>query len=729
VSRTLAWFAVAVIAFLVAHPQMLGVGGEVLGPGWDATRVFWADLAFVRHALHEGSLPLWNPYDRGGYAFAAEPQSGCFDPLTLLLVGLAALIGHTPAWLIMLKAVLCYGIAGAGMAAFLRHHQLPSWAVGLGTAVIVLAPRMDKLKDQSALWPTVWIGALLLALDRCLIAPSWRRGLWLGVAAALMVDAGYPPTVFRMLLLLLPYAIWRLWVTARERAERAERRAYFVALGRALAVTSAVVVVLCAAQVWATLGVLPDTTRAQLELGHVLASRTVPEHWRGLVAPLETTTALLMYVGVATGAGMLAAFAVRPRGLVLVLVGVGVFGFVLACGENLPVLPALADLPGFRAFRIAGHYLTLVPIAAAILGAIGLAKLADEHTPRWLAPVVALVVIAMALTFNARDDLLSRIIGVASGLSVAALGLAPTRWRPKLGWLVVGLLCLELWVVGRPVAEILQPVPDAVRSREMAGALHDRVGHRIADFGYADNRPGPREAVRDLIGHRPALTDPRYLLVYAAVPGTPSLLEVFNVEVVGFEQQVARRRPRMQVIDPASPGLYRLRAAWPLAFWTADVSVVEDTDAALELLSRAHYPAAVFEAAHVDGGIAALAEQVADVPPYARPREVAATLTHYGINTLSLAVDAPARGVLVIAEAYAEGWTARVDGELVPLRRANMILRALELEPGAHAIELRYEPPGVVALWALWCLAWLGILGLLAYDAISWWTAKRRGRP
>ncbi|MCX4247545.1 glycosyltransferase family protein [Paraliomyxa miuraensis] len=719
--RILASFAIAVAAFLVAHPAMLGVGGEVRGPGWDATRVFWADLAFVHHAAQEGSLPLWNPYDRVGYPFVAEPQSGMFDPLTLLLVGLALLLGHAPAWLIMLKSVLCYGIAGSGMAAFLRRLGLPRWAVTLGAAVLVLSPRMDKLKDQSALWPTVWVGWLLLALDRCVARPSWRRGLALGVVGALVIDAGYPPTAFRLLLLLVPYGGWRLWTTVRTHDDRG---AYVIALGKALGVALGVVAVLCAAQVWATLGVLPQTQRAQLELAHVLASATHPEHWRGLVAPLPTTTALLMYVGVATAAGMLAALGERPRGRVVTLVAVGAFGFVLACGDNLPVLPALAELPGFRSFRIAGHYLTLVPIVAAIVGALGLARLAQADTPRWQAPVVAIVVLGVALSFTSRDDVLSRVLAVFSALAVAGLGVAPLRWRPGVGWAVVVTLAMELWVVGRPVAEILQPVPDATRSRAMAEALTDRVAYRVADFGWANDRPGPREAVRDLVGHRPALTDPRYLAVYQAAPRSSRMLAAMNVDVVGFAQDVPRRRGGMTAVEDAAPGLYRLRDPWPMAYWTANVAVVGDADEAVDRLRHEREPAAVFEVEHLDEVTSAVVDDLALVPASERPSAVAGRLSSYGINEVVIEIDAPARGLVVVAEGHAEGWTARIDGEPAPLWRANLVFRALVVEPGTHRIELRYEPPGVVALWALWALGWLGIGAVVIVD----WRRRRRER-
>jgi Bacterial membrane protein YfhO len=702
---TLASFAIAAAAFVVAHPPMLGVGGQVMAPGWDATRVFWADLAFARHAVAEGSLPLWNPYDRLGHPFLAEPQSGMFDPVTLLLVGVALVLGHAPAWLIVLKAVVCFGIGGAGMVAFLREHGLPRWAVAAGAALFVLCPRMDKLKDQSALWPTVWAGWLLLALDRCLCGPSPRRGVWLGVAAALVLDAGYPPTAFRLLLLVVPYAAWRVVVTARAREDR---RAYLVALGRALGVAAVITTLLCAAQIWATLGVLPQTQRAQLELADVLASGTRPDHWRGLVAPLETKTGLLMYVGVATTAGMLAGLGRRPRGPVVVVGVVGVVGFLLACGENWVLLPALAELPGFRSFRIAGHYLTLVTIAAALLGPWGLARLAEAQAPRWHAPAVALVVLVAALAFSTRPDSAAWIVAVLSALAVAGLSVVPMRWRPHLGWAVVATLVVELLVIGRPVAEILQPLPDAARSRAMAEALDDRVEHRIADFGWAGDRPGPREGVRDLVGHRPALTDIRYLMVYEAARASTRLLAAMNVELVGWSQAKPRRRSGMREVETEAPGLYRVRDPWPLAYWTAHVAVVDDPVQALERLRKQRTPVAVLEAAHLGDA----AERVRGLEAVGSDAQaaVAARVVEYRTHRVVLELHAPADGLVVIAEGYDVGWEADVDGEPIGIHRANLVFRAVPVTAGSHRITLEYRPVGVVALCLVWALTWLGIV-------------------
>lgn len=52
-------------------------------------------------------------------------------------------------------------------------------------------------------------------------------------------------------------------------------------------------------------------------------------------------------------------------------------------------------------------------------------------------------------------------------------------------------------------------------------------------------------------------------------------------------------------------------------------------------------------------------------------------------------------GYVVLAEAYEAGWRGRVDGADVPVHRANIGLRAIEVPAGTHTIDLAYRPPAV----------------------------------
>ena len=51
--------------------------------------------------------------------------------------------------------------------------------------------------------------------------------------------------------------------------------------------------------------------------------------------------------------------------------------------------------------------------------------------------------------------------------------------------------------------------------------------------------------------------------------------------------------------------------------------------------------------------------------------------------------------LLVLSIPYQNGWSAYVDGEKTDLKNVNIMYTGLELSPGEHTIELRFELPGV----------------------------------
>jgi hypothetical protein len=62
---------------------------------------------------------------------------------------------------------------------------------------------------------------------------------------------------------------------------------------------------------------------------------------------------------------------------------------------------------------------------------------------------------------------------------------------------------------------------------------------------------------------------------------------------------------------------------------------------------------------------------------------------------VTLLVDAPEGGWLVLADAPFPGWQAKLDGSDVEWFPANMINRALYIPPGSHTVEWRYSTPGL----------------------------------
>ena len=70
-------------------------------------------------------------------------------------------------------------------------------------------------------------------------------------------------------------------------------------------------------------------------------------------------------------------------------------------------------------------------------------------------------------------------------------------------------------------------------------------------------------------------------------------------------------------------------------------------------------------------------------------------MTSYEPNRLAYDVATNKGGVVVFAENYYPGWTATVDGQPVEVGRVNYILRAINVKPGKHKVELQFYPKTV----------------------------------
>ena len=93
--------------------------------------------------------------------------------------------------------------------------------------------------------------------------------------------------------------------------------------------------------------------------------------------------------------------------------------------------------------------------------------------------------------------------------------------------------------------------------------------------------------------------------------------------------------------------------------------------------------AVIFDAQAAEG-------TAAEYPGAAEGRIV---LKEYSPNRLSYDVSAAARGLAVFSEIYyPAGWKAYIDGEEVPVLRADYTLRALLIDEGDHEVEFVYDP-------------------------------------
>jgi hypothetical protein len=132
----------------------------------------------------------------------------------------------------------------------------------------------------------------------------------------------------------------------------------------------------------------------------------------------------------------------------------------------------------------------------------------------------------------------------------------------------------------------------------------------------------------------------------------------------------------------------------PRYFFTSEYQVT-DRPAALQLIATAPRQQVILEAPPPF----ASAPNLADDP--------APELISSRLNSLALTLHAPRPGLLYMADAYAEGWSAKVNGSAAPILPANYGFRAVAVPAGDTRVELSYLPPGLTtgALVSLVCLA------------------------
>lgn len=98
--------------------------------------------------------------------------------------------------------------------------------------------------------------------------------------------------------------------------------------------------------------------------------------------------------------------------------------------------------------------------------------------------------------------------------------------------------------------------------------------------------------------------------------------------------------------------------------------------------------------------------------------------TRINWNRWSFVVQAPRGGVFVFGQPALKEWSARVDGNVVPILTANAVFAAVVLEPGEHDVEFRYESKSTLMGGLLF---FVGLALILAVNGFfTGWRAKTK---
>lgn len=720
--RTIRWLrgdaaavALLVIVFVAANWELLA--GKV-AEHWDGQDFFEPMFSLLARMTRSGHFLLWNPFSNGGSPDFAEPDIGAFSPVTLLF-GLIA--GPGPlAFRLYWLSIWLFG--GLGMYVLSRAMKAPPWAALVTSLGFVFsgyylghAESTSSVYSYSFLPWILWrMRAALLTGER---APACEAGALWGLSALAGTPAITIPTA--MFLAMVAPA----WLSSRPEVSR-DRRVRDMAITLALLAIVGIAV-LAPAYLSFRHEVAGYSDRSQpLPRDIALPSQSLGFNW--LTAFLSPAVIIatfgmpdwpqvdIAYMPVYAGSAMLvfAAFALwqsRSRWWTGVLLATGLLFLGFALGGTLPLRAWLYDLvPPTRYFRHApvfrGFALMALALLAAQGGALAAARLRRPEGPGFRLSPLAIAAAAFAILG----------LGAVAWIFVAIPATrlqwlaAPACLQLFASWVCLPLACATAvrwprarkWLPGMLVALTVIDLTGAFylsmflpyNLNPAASALPAQTVQPLVELGiHGFSRAGIATANENLSALRPVFSSYTALLNTSATNWAhdPLLLsKVIGPQRVWFASDV----PTV----PATPEAF---AAFQKRIHELNgLIVVRQERSSLLQTESAPLPASA-------------AEAIASAP---RAEPVGGHVRVYRANDLTLDVNCPRAGFLLLTDRWSRSWTATVNGKPVSIDGGDFLFRLIPVSAGVNRVEMHYDVGWVYPLIALsWTtLAAVGLCGI-----------------
>jgi len=656
---------------------------------------FHVPMRFVyREALRAGDTFLWTPWLESGLYIHAEGQTGMAHPLHLVAYRFLPLT-----LAINLEMLSAYLFALTGMWLLLRRLGIRSDAAFGGALTFAFGGFMlPHLNHLNAIVVAAHIPWVVLAAD-LLLRGSLGDGS--GGRKAAVGFAGVALLLGSQVLLGFPQVVWMTGLIVGWFA--VVRLATGTSVARVLLLASALILGLMVGgmQLLPTMDAARESFRSLTTIAFRMSFSLHPLNLLQLFSPYALKDGIHapdagewfphefgLYAGALATisvAWVLARGRALPRrDLTAAFLCLAALGLALALGRYAGLYPMLAQLPILSSFRAPARHVLVVHFALAGLVALTLDDLLQRRpgAPRvriW--PVVIPAVIAVATTAAA--------LAGSAWAARHGVSLGPV-WR-ALGGLAFALLTAWLLVRGARGAAHAVPLLVLVSAVDLAcWGL---------PYAYAD-RPAPIGKIVPLAGlpPRPRTGD----LVHPQIV----LDDMNKYPMWRLRTQLAYLGlARSAVLDPNALLTLRLAGVkwtWTPAGWIA----VDDAMPRVRLVTEWRVSRDVpGDLETIDIARTALVDAspgATDAPP-GRALSVDDRPGRLRIETRTSSDQ-----LLVVAERYHDGWTARVDGAETPIRRVYGDYLGCVAPSGTHTVDFVFAPDS--ARYGLWLtLAGLGL--------------------
>lgn len=715
---------------------------------WDAKGTFLPQVQFLAQSLSAGQSPAWLPYAFSGHPQIADPQSMIFSPPFLLL----ALVSGSPSiWAV--DATLLAMIAASGVMLMVWFADRGwHWAGGLIAALAFCygASMAWRIQHIGQVLSLAYLPFALFFLDRALARHSALYGAAAGIAAGFIL-LGRDQVALLTIYVLAGYAVCR--ILSADAPARAARQALSPALVGTLTCALLIAVPLLLTAQLAAESNRPHIDyqgAAKGSLHPALLLTLMAPNLYGAAGRMEDYWGPPSFAWQGTDLFVAQNMGVLYLGAIpLLLLAFGmlrgdlwrseirfftVAALVLllyALGKYTPIFQiSYALLPGVSLYRRPADATFLVGGLGAILAGYALDRLIREPLAEVEADprnvlmlgfgfvLACLTAFLLALMID-RVALLPKPLGLAILFFAAAaallIALRPSLDRkPLQAALILGLAtCVDLAInngpgsaTALPVAhyDVLQPTTRNATIATLQASVIDNDKRRdrveLAGLGFHWPNASITHQLENTLGYNPVR-----LALYSAATGAEDHVGLpdqrkFSPLFPSYRSPlanllglrfIATGAPIESMDKSLKPGDLPLVARTPDGYIYENkeafdrvlfVNRAEPADFA-SLLATGKWP-------DVDLKSTVLLDRTH--ASASRPGAGTARIVSYENTQVVVEVESSGGGWVVLNDLWHPWWFAEMGGKEVPILRADVLFRAVEVTGGRHVVVFRFEP-------------------------------------